>query len=190
MVLHIKLAMRRNFETWNTCGLLCNVNAHDAHWKLRRQNMQHGITHCAGLMTRTREIRWERITLFSFSPRVFYHNTHVLSQHGCSANRQFIRVQITTTLHVLSSQLSVSVTRIHLTQKAARVSSFILPRIAHRECHHRRQSWVPCVFESRPFVREKHAWNLFLSDEWPTGTLETLDFTINIGGTPVRIYLR
>ena len=30
----------------------------------------------------------------------------------------------------------------------------------------------------------------FLSDEGPTGTLETFDFTIHIGGTAIRIYLR
>ena len=38
----VKLAIRG--DTRNTCGLLCHVNARDAHWKLRRQNMQCG--HC------------------------------------------------------------------------------------------------------------------------------------------------
>ena len=45
----------------------------------------------------------------------------------------------------------------HVERKTAGVSRFILPRIAHRECHRRRQSWVPCGFERWPFVREKHA---------------------------------
>ena len=61
----------------------------------------------------------------------------------------------------------------HVAQKP-QVFRGSLPRIAHRECHRRRQSWVPCGFERRPFVREKNAWILslwFLSDEWPTGTL-------------------
>ena len=87
-----------------------------------------------------------------FCPLACFLSSHVLSQHECSANCQHIRVQITTTLHVLSPQLSVSVTHIHVAQKTAGVSSFILPRIAHRECHRRRQSWVPCGFERRPFV--------------------------------------
>ena len=155
----------------------------------KRQNTQRGITRSAGLMTRTREIRGERIPLFYLSPLACFLPSRVLSQRGCSANCQFLRVQITTTLHVLSPQLSVSVTHIHVAQKTARASSFILPRIAHRVCHRRRQSWVPCGFVRRPFVREKHAWNLFLCDERPTGTLETLDFTIHVGGTATRICL-
>ena len=74
-------------------------------------------------MTRTREIRGERIHLFSFllsrvfslcafSPLACFLRSHVLSQHWCSANCQLLRVQFTTTLHVPLPQLSVSVTHI------------------------------------------------------------------------------
>ena len=106
--------------------------------------------------TRERNKRREDSSLL-FSPLACFLRSRVLSQRGCSANCQFLRVQITTTLHVLSSQLSVSVTHIHVARKTAVVSSFILPRLAHRECHGRRQSRVPCGFVRRPFVREKHA---------------------------------
>ena len=84
-------------------------------------------------------------------------NTRVLLQRGCSNNCGLFPVQITTTLHVLSSQLSVSVTRIngventlragYVAHKTAGVLSFKLQRIGslnkeHRESHHRYQSWA------------------------------------------------
>ena len=127
--------------------------------------------------TRERNKRREDSSLL-FSPLACFLLSRVLSQRRRSVNCQFLRVQITTTLQVLS-------------KKTAGVSSFIVPRIAHRECLRRRQIWVPYGFERRPFVREEHdAWNLSLSRERPTGTVETLDFTIHFGGTAIRIYSR
>ena len=75
-------------------------------------------------MTRAREIREERFPLFFFLPsrvfssRVFYHTA------GVPPTVNFFEFKLQPTLHVLSSQLSVSVTRIHVAQKTAGVSSF------------------------------------------------------------------
>ena len=72
---------------------------------------------------------------------MFYHTTG------------FCRLQIATTLHVLLSQLSVSVTRIHNVEDSLRAgyvahkTEFKLPRIGslkkeHREDHRKCQSWA------------------------------------------------
>ena len=62
----------RHFETRNTCGFLCYVNARDPHWKMRRQNMQCGTMQRG--MTHAREII----------------KGSVLSHRGCSVNCQLV----------------------------------------------------------------------------------------------------
>ena len=205
----VKLAIHG--DTRNTCGLLCHVNARDAHWKLRRQNMQCG--HCnlnSEIWTqrswqlaehprcdKTREgenILFDFILFLSHvssratcfpALHVIPHCTchpalHVSSRAACYPALHVIpRCMCHPALHVIPrctlsraarviprcmlsraarviprcmssraarviphcmlsraacffTQLSVSVTRFHVAQKTAGVSSFKLPRIASR----------------------------------------------------------
>ena len=144
-------------------------------------------------MTRAREIREERFPLFFFLPsRVFFPSR--VSPLACFITPRVFR-QLSTSSgsnynHTACSVVSAFNERHVHSRGTENGRCFEFQITTHRECHRRSQCWAPCSFERRPLVKEKHAWNLFLSDEGSTSTLETLDFTIYTGSTPIRIYLR
>ena len=94
-------------------------------------------------------------------------NSSLLLYLSCVSS---VRAACYPALHVLSSQLSVSVMRFHVAQKTEGVSISITAHckfnikhhIKHREDYDRRQIWAPGV--------------------------ETLDFTIRICSTPTFLY--